>query len=553
MDLYWNWQLDVYPELATWYGEPGDHGRWTDNTPEAMEQRRGFERKLLAAAGRVEAAALSPVRQLEGELFLDDLRLTVEGFDYPDELMPLNQMGGVQQDVPDLLAMMPVRNGEDYEFILRRLAGAPKLVEETLHWLEQGLAKGVTPPKVTLRDVPSQIQNLLTEDPFDSALLDPFRSRPEAIDAAAWDAVRKQAAALYRERIAPAYRGLRDYLVGTYLPAARETIGLGALPDGAAWYAYRARRYTTTDLTPEQIHALGRSEVRRIRAEMERISRETGYKGSFEEFTQFLRTDPRFFHATAEDLIREYRDIAKRADAELPKLFGTLPRTPYGVIPIPDYAAQSQTTAYYRPGTLKGGRAGYFFANTYALDTRPRWEMEALTVHEAVPGHHLQISIAQELEDVHPLRRHSGYTAFVEGWGLYSESLGEEMGFYRDPYSKFGQLTYEMWRAIRLVVDTGMHAMGWSRDQAIEFFKANSAKTEHDIVVEIDRYIVWPGQALAYKIGELKLKELRAYARARLGENFDIRRFHDRVLEAGAVPLNVLERRIKAWVAESAD
>jgi uncharacterized protein (DUF885 family) len=281
---------------------------------------------------------------------------------------------------------------------------------------------------------------------------------------------------------------------------------------------------------------------------MEAIIQSSGFEGSFEEFLIFLRTDPQFYHETKEGLLREYRDIAKRADPELMKLFGKLPRTPYGVIPVPSYAEESQTTAYYQRGSVEAGRPGNFFANTYALDTRPRWEMEALTLHEAVPGHHLQLALQDELEDVPWYRRVGGYTAFVEGWGLYSESLGEEMGFYQDPYSKFGQLTYEMWRAIRLVVDTGMHHLGWSRQQAIDYFMANAGKQKHDVVVEVDRYIVWPGQALAYKIGELKIKELRAYASNELGDTFDIREFHDEVLGRGAVPLSVLDANIRAWV-----
>ncbi|MDH4020005.1 MAG: DUF885 domain-containing protein, partial [Xanthomonadales bacterium] len=286
----------------------------------------------------------------------------------------------------------------------------------------------------------------------------------------------------------------------------------------------------------------------RIRGEMEVVIASSGFEGSFEEFLVFLRTDPQFYHETKEGLLSEYRDIAKRADPELMKLFGKLPRTPYGVIPVPSYAEKSQTTAYYQPGSVEAGRPGNFFANTYALDTRPRWEMEALTLHEAVPGHHLQIALQQELEDVPWFRRVGGYTAFIEGWGLYSESLGVEMGFYQDPYSKFGQLTYEMWRAIRLVVDTGMHHLGWSRQQAIDYFMQNAGKQEHDVIVEIDRYIVWPGQALAYKIGELKIKELRAYATDELGEVFDIREFHDEVLGRGALPLSVLDANIKNWV-----
>ena len=293
---------------------------------------------------------------------------------------------------------------------------------------------------------------------------------------------------------------------------------------------------------------MGLREVKRIRAEMDEIIISTDFVGDFEEFLHYLRTDPQFFHTSAADLMREYRDIAKRADPALMKVFGHLPRTPYGVLQVPSYAEQSVTTAYYQSGSIKAGRPGYYFANTYALETRPRWEMEALSLHEAVPGHHLQISIQQELENMPWFRQNPSYTAFVEGWGLYAESLGEEMGFYKDPYSKFGQLTYEIWRAIRLVVDTGMHYLGWSRQQAIDFFKANAGRSEHDIVVEIDRYIVWPGQALAYKIGELKFKELRAYAEDKLGEEFDVRAFHDEVLGKGAVPLNVLDANTRAWV-----
>jgi len=282
---------------------------------------------------------------------------------------------------------------------------------------------------------------------------------------------------------------------------------------------------------------------------MDKVIAQTGFKGSFSDFLEFLRKDPRFYYDDAESLVRAYRDIAKRADPELARLFGKLPRLPYGVLPVPAYAEQSQTTAYFQPGSPEAGRPGYFFANTYALNTRPKWEMEALTLHEAVPGHHFQISLAQEMEGVPEFRKHGGYTAFVEGWGLYAESLGTEMGFYKDPYMKFGQLTYEMWRAIRLVVDTGIHSLGWSRQQAIDYFLANAGKNEHDIVVEVDRYIVWPGQALAYKIGEMKIKELRADAAKELGDRFDIRQFHDQVLDNGALPLDILEKRIKEWVA----
>ena len=514
-----------------------------------MARRKAFETSLLDAVREVRRPDLDEAAQLDLDLLVNGLALTVEGFQYPEELIPLNQMGGVQQDVADILGLMQTRNAQDYEHILQRLAGTPALIQQTLHWMRRGLERGITPPAITLRNVPAQVQNLLSDDPFASGLLRPFAERPAGIDARAWEVLRRRAADLYTAQLVPAYRELHDYLVEVYIPGARENVGLGSVPGGQDWYRYLARVSTTTDLTPDEIHDIGQREVKRIRAEMEKIIKETGFSGSFEDFTHFLRTDPQFYHSSAEELLREYRDIAKRADAELPKLFGVLPRNPYGVVAVPEYSAASQTTAYYQPGSLKGGRAGFFFANTYALDTRPRWEMEALTLHEAVPGHHLQLALAQELEGIHALRRYTHYTAFVEGWGLYAESLGGEMGFYADPYSKFGQLTYEMWRAVRLVVDTGMHAMGWARQQAMDFFRSNSAKTEHDITVEIDRYIVWPGQALAYKIGELKIKELRALAQKELGDKFDVRWFHDRVLAGGAIPLNVLEARIREAVA----
>jgi uncharacterized protein (DUF885 family) len=399
---------------------------------------------------------------------------------------------------------------------------------------------------VVLRDVAAQLDAQTPEDPLQAPLLKPFSKLPEGVpEEARTDAVR-----IYREKIVPAYRKLREYFVSGYLPHARETVALSALPEGVDWYLERVRRETTTSLTPHEIHQLGLSEVKRIRGEMEKVLARVGFKGTLADFATFLRTDARFYFTDARDLVREYRDIAKRVDPELTRLFGKLPRLPYGVVEIPAFSAPSQTTAYYRQGSPEAHRPGSYFVNTYKLDTRPKWEMEALTLHESVPGHHLQIAISQELTSVPEFRKTSRYVAFVEGWGLYAESLGPELGMYQDPYSQFGQLTYEMWRAIRLVVDTGMHALGWSRDQAIDYFRQNSAKTEHDIVVEIDRYIVMPGQALAYKIGELKLKELRALASKELGAKFEVRTFHDAVLGSGALPLDVLEENIRAFIAQ---
>jgi uncharacterized protein (DUF885 family) len=546
----WQWVLREYPEFATHTGYPGRNDLWTDWSLEAIERRKAHPRENLEILRSIDRSKLSDADKLNYDLFLKNTQLEIEGQRFKSEYLPLNQLNGVQQSVPRMIALMPTFTVKDYENIIARLNGVPKLVEQNIVLLKKGLEAGLTPPKITLRDVPQQVQNQIVDDPAKSPMMRPFTRFPDTIPASERERLRRQAMEAISEKVVPAYQKLYDFLVQTYIPAARESIALTDLPDGEAWYAYRVRRSTTTNLTPQQIHEIGLSEVKRIRAEMEKVIAETGFKGSFAEFIEFLRTDPQFYFDDAQSLLMTYRDIAKRVDPELVKLFGKLPRLPYGVIPVPSYSAKSQTTAYYQSGSLRAGRPGYFYANTYNLKTRPKWEMEALTLHEAVPGHHLQIALAQELEGVPEFRKYGGYTAFVEGWGLYAESLGEEMGFYTDPYSKFGQLTYQMWRAVRLVVDTGMHALGWSRQQAIDFFKENSSKPEHDIIVEIDRYIVWPGQALAYKIGELKIKELRAYATSELGEAFDIRAFHDELLGNGSLPLDILEAHMKEWVAK---
>ncbi len=537
----WERGLAESPERSTYLGDRRYNDRWTDQSLEAIARREARLPLALEVLEQIDRDALSPADQLNYDLFGYQRARQVEGSRFPSELMPINQMGGIQQGIPQLLAVMPKATVEDYDDILARLEGIPRLVDQTIVLMEVGLERGITPPQITLRDVPQQVANLLTDDPLQSPVLRPFRTTPD-------EELQQRAIAIYVEQVRPALERLRDFLRDEYLPGAVTSIGRSDLPDGSVWYAYAVGQYTTTDLDPEAIHQMGLAEVRRIRSQMDSIIEVTGFEGDFAEFAEFLRSDPRFFHTSAEALLAAYRDIAKRVDPQLPQLFGTLPRMPYGVIPIPSYAEKSQTTAYYQSGSHEAGRPGYFYANTYDLSSRPTWEMEALTIHEAVPGHHLQISLAHELEGVPKFRRFGGYTAFVEGWALYSESLGEEMGFYQDPYSKFGQLTYEIWRAIRLVIDTGMHALGWSRQDAMDFFEANSPKAEHDIVVEVDRYIVWPGQALAYKIGELKIKELRALAETQLGDRFDIRAFHDEVLGQGALPLDLLQARMEQWV-----
>jgi uncharacterized protein (DUF885 family) len=546
---YWRSVLVEFPEVATYVGDTGRNNRWTDNSTEAIARRLRELQRPLAALRSIGRPRLSRGDQLNYDLLLRTLNEQIEAGRFHDEYLAITQLDGPQQNVPQLIALQPATSIRQYQDIVERLDGIPRLIDQVVVLLNKGLETGITQPRIPLAEVPNQVRALIVDDPFASPLLVPFTRMPADFSPVDRERLRGAAAKSYTEKVRPAYQGLLRYLSDTYLPKARESIGMSALPDGRPWYAYRARVSTTTDLSPERMHELGLAEVRRIRAAMDSVIGSVGFKGTFAEFARFLRTDPQFFFSDSASLIRAYRDIAKRIDPELTKLFGKLPRLPYGVIAVPSFAAKSQTTAYYYGGSLRAGRPGYFYANTYDLKSRPRWEMEALTLHEAVPGHHLQLSLSQEQEDLPDFRRFGGYTAFVEGWGLYAESLGSELGMYQDPYSKFGQLTYEMWRAVRLVVDTGLHAKGWTRQQAIDFFAANAAKTLHDIEVEVDRYIVWPGQALAYKVGELKFKELRRFARAELGDKFDIRAFHDAVLENGGLPLDVLDAHIRGWVA----
>ncbi|MCI0531481.1 MAG: DUF885 domain-containing protein [candidate division Zixibacteria bacterium] len=549
--ISWDHQMAEYPEWATYNGYPGYDSLWTDQSLEAIARRKDQGKVVLQAAESIRRENLSAGDKLNLDLYLSVLRRGMEGERFPGEYMPISQLGGVQQDLAQMLEIMPTQSETQYKNILARLERIPKVIEQSLVLMKKGLDAGVTPPQVTLRDVPDQVKNQIVDDPAQAPLLVAFTRFPADFPAKSKDDLTKQAYAVYKNKIVPALAGLHAYLVNTYLPGCRQSIGLNDLPDGKNWYAYNVKVYTTTDKTPDEIFEIGMSEVKRIKAQMQDQMKKTGWTGNYNDFCDYLRTDKQFYYESTEELLMAYRDIAKRADPELMKLFGRLPRTPYGVLPVPSYSEKSQTTAYYMPGSVEAGRAGYFFANTYDLGSRPKWEMEALSLHEAVPGHHLQISIAQELEGLPEFRKKGWFTAYGEGWGLYSESLGEEMGFYRDPYSKFGQLTYEMWRAIRLVVDVGMHYKGWSRQQAIDFFLENSCKAGHDVTVEVDRYIVWPGQALAYKIGELKIKELRAYAKRELADKFDVRKFHDQILDAGPLPLDVLEAKIKDWVSQT--
>ncbi len=557
----WKRWLAEYPELATSVGFPGLDDRWTDDSSAGIERRKRHLSESLESLGRLDVASLPARDRTSYDLYRELLELAESALRFgldplpfhlgmPHNLLiPLNQMEGVHLTASDTLDIQPRERLSDYENIVSRLSTLGESVEQNLVLLEAGRQQGFTPHRVAMRGVPEQVRGLVPNDPMASPLLRAFTEMPSRVGES--DRLRLVAAAkrAYADRIVPAFERLHEYLVTTYLPACRDAPGVSALPNGPALYTYLVRWQTTTGLTPKEIHETGLREVRRLRSAMEELMAKTGFSGTFSEFLEFLRTDDRFFFTDPEALIDGYRVIAKKTDPGLARLFGRLPRLPYGVLAVPDFRAESSPSAYYMPGAPATGRAGTFFANTFALHSRPRWEMESLCLHEAVPGHHLQITLAQEVEDLPDFRRFTGPTAFVEGWGLYAESLGEELGLYQDPYSKMGQYTNDMWRSIRLVVDTGIHALGWTRDDAIRFFRENVGRSEVDIAVEVDRYIVWPAQALAYKVGQLKFREVRTAAERALGDRFDVRKFHDCVLEEGAIPLGLIESRVKSWVA----
>ena len=548
----WEHGLREYPESATHLGDHRFDDRLTDLSPEAIARRKAHQREMLARIQQIDRAQLQGQDAISYDLFLYDKQRNVESQQFPLEWIPMTQMDGPQIGFGQLVASMPFASAQDFENYIKRLEALPKYMDQVTALMRQGMQAGWVPPAVPMRSVPAQIAGQIADDPANSPFHKPFEKFPHGIATEDRDRLRRRGEAAIRDHVTPCLRRFLAFVTDTYLPACRQDIGATSLKDGAAYYQYQIRQLTTTELAPQQIHQVGVNEVARIRAQMEDLITKLKFKGSFQEFLTFLRTDPQFYYDNANDLMAGYALIAKRMDGELPKLFAELPRTPYGVREIPAYEAPAQTTAYYMPSAADGSRAGYYYINTYRLETRPRYEMEALSLHEAVPGHHLQIARAQELKDLPDFRRNASYTAYVEGWALYAESLGADIDFYSDAYSTFGKLTYEMWRACRLVVDTGMHALGWTRQQAIDYMLENTAKTENDVTVEIDRYIVWPAQALAYKLGEIKIQELRARAQAQLGRKFDIRTFHNAILDNGAMPLTILERQMEAWIDSQA-
>ncbi len=555
---YHAWQLTESPEMAMRQGEYANADRVDEVGLAAIERRHAARQKFLQRLRAIDTSGFDGDDALNLALFEREIAQIVEGHQFRIFLAPLTNRSGLHTEVPEMGTFARFASAQDYENYLRRLELIPRQIEDTIELLRLGLEAGITPPGIAIQGLPEQIQ-ALTENGLD-ALAEPFDRLPASVTPEQADLLRDRYESVSLPRLKAAFGTLHEVLVNEYMPNARKSIAAIDLPDGEAFYAYQLRRMTTTDLSAKEIHETGLREVARIRAEMLEVIRRSDFMQKFPDaanwpddelfkrFVAYLRSDPRFYHDSAEALLTGYRDICKRVDAELPKLFGHLPRLPYGVRPIPDFMAPNQTTAYYNSGDIRNAQAGYFYANTYALDQRPKYEMISLALHEAVPGHHLQIAIQQELEDAPEFRKDMWVTAFGEGWALYSERLGIEMGFFEDPYNDFGRLLYEMWRACRLVVDPGMHALGWSRERAVNFMLENTALSELNINNEIDRYIAWPGQATAYKLGELKIRELRDRAERELGTAFDLRAFHDVVLSAGCVPLDVLEQRVSAWI-----
>ena len=545
----WEVTLRENPTFATSLGDRRYSHLLDPAGPEDVRRRTEESRRFLARLEAIPRDSLTPDERIHYDIFARQARLGLEEVELGLHLIPITNREGFHTYFPQLADNVPLNNTEDYENYIARLNAFRPWVGQHVALMREGVRTGMVLPSVSLTAIEETIQPHIVADPAQSLLWKPFTTFPAGVpeaDRARLTAAGRQA---IEQSVVPGYRDFLEFIQSEYVPAGRRGIGASELPNGRALYAQRVRAYTTLDLTPDQVHETGLREVARIRAQLDSVMRATGFTGTWAEFVQFLRTDPRFYVTTPEALLERTSLVLKRMDGELPRLFTRLPRMPYGIKTIPDFIAPRTTTAYYSRPSGDGTRAGTYWVNVYDLRSRPTYEIEALSFHEAVPGHHLQIALQQELEGLPTFRRFSSFTAFVEGWALYAEQLGYDVGFYTDPYSRVGQLTYEMWRACRLVVDTGMHWKGWTRQQAIDYMAENSALTLLNITNEVDRYIAWPGQALAYKTGQMKISELRGEAQRALGPRFDLRRFHDVVLGSGSVPLTVLEANVRAWIA----
>jgi len=544
----WEARMREDPLFATLCG---DH-RYDDRLPGLSEA--DFERRLdgllefHARQRKIDRNALPPAEQLNYDIFAEYIDREIAELRFRAYRMPISKIDGYHVLFSQMPEYIPLEASVDYENYIARMRAFPRLADDLIDVMRAGLRDGQVPPRVTLDTVDDQLRAQIVAEPALSRLYKPFERFPKAVQQADGERLAAEGGSAIMQSVIPGYRALLKFLEEEYLPAARTDIAASNLPDGQDFYTHRIRYHTTLELSADTVHATGLAEVDRIREEMEIVIRKTGFKGFFREFVEFLRVDSRFYVVTPEKLMKEASYILKKIDGELPRLFKTLPRMPYGIRPIPEDISAANATARYFPPTGDGTRAGVFFVNTYDLKSRPLYELEALSLHEAVPGHHLQLALQRESNELPAFRRFGDFTAFVEGWALYAERLGLEIGFYEDPYSDFGRLSFEMWRACRLVVDTGMHSLGWTRQQAIDYLVEHTAQTLLNITNEIDRYIAWPGQALAYKTGEMKIRELRTRAEEALGPGFNVREFHDALLANGAVPLGILDTLITKWI-----
>jgi uncharacterized protein (DUF885 family) len=549
-DTTWQEDLADDPLSATQLGDPRFNDKWPDMSLEAIDRRQKKNYTRLQALTKINREKLDKADQLNYDLFQREVKTRIEEYQFKPWMFA-NRTGDGPQALAEVAEYAPFATVKDYDNWIARLNTTGVYVDQWILLLTQGTTERLTQPRVVINKVLEQLKGPLTADPEANPFYVPFKKMPAGIPAAEQARLIAAGKAAVQVVAIPAFQRFDKFFRDVYLPASRDTVGIYDIPGGEQYYRNRIKYHTTVDnMDAARIHNLGLEEVKRIRAEMEKTLEGINFLGTLEQFLGFMRTDPRFFYKTPEELMAAYTKTARGIEPQLPKLFGRLPKTPFGIRAIPAASAPTTTTAYYQPPSLDGSRPGNYYVNLYRPETRPMWEIEALTAHESVPGHHLQIALAYELTGLPQFRRNAGYTAFVEGWALYSEKLGYDLGLYQDDFSKFGQLNYDMWRAVRLVVDTGMHAFKWNRDQAIYYFKQNTGKSDLDITNEIDRYISWPGQALAYKIGQLRIQSLRAEAEKALGDRFDVRAFHDKLLGSGALPLSILETEMRAWIAE---
>ncbi|HLM54018.1 MAG TPA: DUF885 family protein, partial [Pseudoxanthomonas sp.] len=550
---YWEEQLKLNPVQATFQGDP----RYNDQLPDSgsaqyRRQQREFTERWLKTIEAVGSDGLAGQDLLSYEIFVRDAKNALEGERFPGWMMPINQMSSIASYAVMLgsgTSAQPFKTVKDYDNWLARGNRLPQLFGTEIANMRAGIEAGVVQPRALMEKVVPQLDALIKDNPEDTLFWGPIKALPAEFAPAEKQRITQAYRTMIADELMPAYRELRDFIRDQYLPATRSTVALEALPNGKQWYAYNARNSTTTDMSPAQIHQLGLDEVARIHGEIRKLMAQTGFTGSLQDFFEFMQTDPRFGFKDEESLLKHYRAIEARINARIPEQFSLTPRAPFEIRPVEAFRAKSAAGGEYRRPSEDGSRPGVFYVNTYDLPTRKTWDAEDLFLHEAIPGHHFQIALQQELENVPAFRRFGGETAFIEGWGLYAESLGKSLGVYESPYDYFGYLQNELWRAIRLVTDTGLHSKGWTREQVIEYMLENSAESETQATAEAERYIAWPGQALAYKIGELKIQELRARAEQALGKSFDIREFHAEVLKDGSVPLDVLEAKIDRWIA----